>query len=84
MPFLASALGSGTEALGDSASKVFRKNAPDHPPERREPAGAGTRLIFTEQAAFLDGYNDLAGREEGTRVGLDNLDAELKREPARA
>ena len=49
-----------------------------------KPAGAGTRLIFTEQAAFLDGYNDLAGREEGTRVGLDNLDAELKREPARA
>ena len=49
-----------------------------------KPAGAGTRLIFTEQAAFLDGYNDLAGREEGTRAGLDNLDAELKREPARA
>ena len=45
---------------------------------------AGTRLIFTEQAAFLDGYNDLAGREEGTRAGLGNLDAELKREPARA
>jgi uncharacterized protein YndB with AHSA1/START domain len=49
-----------------------------------EPARAGTRLIFTEQAAFLDGYNDLAGREEGTRAGLDNLDAELKREIARA
>jgi uncharacterized protein YndB with AHSA1/START domain len=47
------------------------------------PVRAGTRLIFTEQAAFLDGYNDLAGREEGTRVGLNNLDAELKREPAR-
>jgi uncharacterized protein YndB with AHSA1/START domain len=49
-----------------------------------KPAGAGTRLIFTEQASFLDGYNDLAGREERTRVGLDNLDAELKREPGRA
>jgi hypothetical protein len=49
-----------------------------------KPAGAGTRRIFTEQAAFLDGYNDLAGREEGTRAGLDDLDAELKREPARA
>lgn len=49
-----------------------------------KPARAGTRLIFTEQAAFLDGYNDLAGREEGTRAGLDNLDAELKREIARA
>ena len=32
---------------------------------------------FTEQAALSDGYNDLAGREEGTRAGLDNLDAEL-------
>jgi uncharacterized protein YndB with AHSA1/START domain len=49
-----------------------------------KPARAGTRLIFTEQAALLDGYNDLAGRVEGTRAGLDNLDAELKREPARA
>ena len=49
-----------------------------------KPARAGTRLIFTEQAVFLDGYNDLAEREEGTRAGLDNLDAELKREPARA
>jgi hypothetical protein len=45
---------------------------------------AGTRLIFTEQAAFLGGYNDLAGREEGTRVALDNLDVELKLEPGRA
>jgi hypothetical protein len=33
----------------------------------------------------IDGLRDyLAGREEGTRVGLDNLDAELKREPVRA
>jgi hypothetical protein len=46
--------------------------------------GAGTRLIFTERTAFLDGYNDLAGRVEGTRAGLDDLDAELKREPGRA
>jgi hypothetical protein len=45
---------------------------------------AGTRRIFTEQAALSDGYNDLAGREEGTLAGLDNLDAELKREPGRA
>jgi len=38
-------------------------------------------MIFTEQAAFLDGYNDLAGREDGMRVGLGNLDAELKASP---
>ena len=36
-----------------------------------KPAHAGTRLIFTEQAAVLDGYNDLAGHEEDTRVGPD-------------
>ena len=34
-----------------------------------KPEGAGSRLNFTEQAAFLDGYNDLAMREEGTRAG---------------
>ena len=46
-----------------------------------EPARAGARLIFTEPATFLDGYNDLGEREKGTRAGLDSLDAELKREP---
>jgi uncharacterized protein YndB with AHSA1/START domain len=40
-------------------------------------AGAGTWLTFTEQGAFLDGYNDVAGREEGTRIGLNNLAALL-------
>jgi uncharacterized protein YndB with AHSA1/START domain len=40
-----------------------------------EPAsGAGTRLILTEQGAFLDGgFDGPAGREEGTRALLDNL-----------
>ncbi len=33
----------------------------------------GTRLVLTEQGAFLDGYDDVAGREEGTRIGLGNL-----------
>ena len=45
-----------------------------------EPAGSGTRLTFTEQSAFLDGYDDLAGREEGTGIGLDNLGAALQAE----
>jgi hypothetical protein len=36
-------------------------------------------LVFTEQGAFLDGYDDVAGREEGTRIGLENLDVELRR-----
>ena len=33
-----------------------------------------TRMVFTEQGVFLDGYDDIAGREHGTRIGLDNLD----------
>jgi uncharacterized protein YndB with AHSA1/START domain len=44
-----------------------------------KPAGAGTRLIYTEQGVFLDGYDDPAGREHGTRALLDNLEAALKR-----
>ena len=34
----------------------------------------GTTLTLTEQGVFLDGYDDIAGREEGTRIGLGNLD----------
>ena len=47
-----------------------------------KPEGAGTRMIFTEQGVFLDGYDDPAGRERGTRALLDNLDAELRRAAA--
>jgi uncharacterized protein YndB with AHSA1/START domain len=43
------------------------------------PAAKRTRLRFTEQGVFLDGYDDIAGREEGTRIGLDNLDVALRR-----
>jgi uncharacterized protein YndB with AHSA1/START domain len=44
------------------------------------PAGTGTRLIFTEQLVYLDGYDDPNGRqrEEGSRGLLDNLDAALR------
>ena len=45
--------------------------------------GAGTRLVFTEQGAFLDGYDDASQREHGTRELLDALGASL-REPATA
>ena len=43
-----------------------------------EPAGAGTRLIFTEQAVYLDGFVDGGGRERGTSAHLERLDAALK------
>ena len=43
------------------------------------PIGAGTRLTFTEQAVFLDGYDDSGGRERGTRILLEQLGGELQR-----
>ena len=44
------------------------------------PTGAGTRLKFTEQGAFLDGFDDPGGRERGTIELLDALGAELRRQ----
>jgi hypothetical protein len=38
-----------------------------------KPEGNGTRLIYTEHGAHLDGYDTPAGREEGTRDLLDKL-----------
>ena len=43
------------------------------------PAGNGTRLTFTEQAVFLDGYDDSGSRERGTRILLEQLGGELRR-----
>jgi uncharacterized protein YndB with AHSA1/START domain len=41
------------------------------------PAGAGTRLVYTEQGAFLDGHDTPAQREHGTAELLDALGASL-------
>jgi len=41
------------------------------------PAGTGTRLVVTEQGAFLDGYDDAGSRERGTSSLLDQLGASL-------
>ena len=49
-----------------------------------EPAGTGTRLILTEQGAYLDGHDTPAQREEGTGYLLDALGAELDRQSATA
>jgi uncharacterized protein YndB with AHSA1/START domain len=38
-----------------------------------ERTAAGTRLIVTEQGAFLDGYDDAGARERGTAALLDAL-----------
>jgi uncharacterized protein YndB with AHSA1/START domain len=40
--------------------------------------GAGTRLLFTEQAAFLDGYETSVDRQHGMGGLLDALTAELR------
>jgi uncharacterized protein YndB with AHSA1/START domain len=41
------------------------------------PSGTGTRLVYTEQGVFLDGYDDAGSRERGTRDLFDKLDAAL-------
>ena len=42
-----------------------------------KPAEGGTRLVFTEQGAFLDGFDDPVAREQGTRDLLEALGREL-------
>jgi uncharacterized protein YndB with AHSA1/START domain len=37
----------------------------------------GTKLIVTEQHAFLDGYEDAGNRERGTQGLMDNLEVAL-------
>ena len=44
-----------------------------------QPAGSGTRLVLTEQGAYLDGYEDKGSRERGTRELLGKLEASLTR-----
>ena len=44
------------------------------------PEGTGTRLILTEAGAYLDGYDNAAGREEGTRGLLEMLAAYVDRQ----
>jgi uncharacterized protein YndB with AHSA1/START domain len=46
--------------------------------------GTGTRLVFTEQGAFLDGLDKPADREHGTGELLNALGAELDRQSAQS
>lgn len=46
------------------------------------PSGGGTRLVYTEQGAFLDGLDTPEARSGGTGTLLDALGAELKRQAA--
>jgi uncharacterized protein YndB with AHSA1/START domain len=45
-----------------------------------EPAGGGTRLIYTEQTVFLDGHDDAGGREQGFGGLFDQLARFLDRQ----
>ena len=45
-----------------------------------KPSGSGTQLVFTEQAVFLDGYDDAGSRERGTGELLDKLELSLRTE----
>ncbi len=38
----------------------------------------GTKLVVTEQHAFLDGYEDAGNRERGTQGLMDNLEVALE------
>ncbi len=49
-----------------------------------EPEGKGTKLIYTEQGAYLDGYDSPDQREQGCRDLLDELGAEMQRPAAAA
>lgn len=44
-----------------------------------KPEGKGSKLTFTEQGAFLDGFDNVADREHGTGEVLDGLGRYLKR-----
>ncbi|MGH8307639.1 MAG: SRPBCC family protein [Gammaproteobacteria bacterium] len=43
-----------------------------------KPTDKATHLIYTEQAVFLDGYDDAESRERGTRELLDKLTTALQ------
>jgi uncharacterized protein YndB with AHSA1/START domain len=44
------------------------------------PVAGGTRLVLTEQGAFLDGLDTNAQREEGARDSLDKLARYLRKQ----
>lgn len=48
------------------------------------PAGAGTKLLYTEYGAYLDGLDAPADREQGTIELLDSLGKVLQSETATA
>ena len=62
---------SSTLSVGDKVATVSLTTV------EISPAGDGTRLLLTEQGAYLDGLEDPGWREQGTGQQLDALGAEL-------
>jgi uncharacterized protein YndB with AHSA1/START domain len=42
------------------------------------PGGRGTRMVFTEQVAFLDGHDERDERIHGTNEGFDRMELDLQ------
>ena len=73
-PDAAVVLASRADRVGDqrtSASLVTVEFAP---------GGRGTRMVFTEQVAFLDGCDERDERIEGTNEGFDRMELDLQAE----
>jgi uncharacterized protein YndB with AHSA1/START domain len=47
------------------------------------PAASGTKLVFTEAVAFLDGTKSAEGRKHGTAAHLDRIAQQVDRSTAR-
>lgn len=47
-------------------------------------AGAGTKMTFTEQGAYLDSFDNVDARKRGTEELMDSLARELQRSSAGA
>jgi uncharacterized protein YndB with AHSA1/START domain len=61
----------GTLSVGDTLATASQTTV------EFEPAGDGTRLVLTEQGAFLDGHEEPAWRQQGTADQLAALAKEL-------
>ena len=71
-----------TLADGDDLMTVSLTTVEFSPAEGGTGPGGGTRLVLTEQGAFLDGREQPAWREQGTADQLEALAKELTRGPA--
>lgn len=65
--------------IGGSERSSFRYQGGPLATVELVPVGSGTRLVYTEQAAFLDGKDEVSTCEAGSRELLESLAQELER-----